>query len=176
MPVYSKIEGAVRDEHVGRSLMTLCILGSTCSSHRAEVVYFFAVYGCDGAPRAHGTTKRGRSHTFFGFLDDCEDVLAHMRAAKVFASPSTREGFGITLVEAMAADCTVVAVAHPDSAASEVVGEAGFLTEPSVEGITDVLERALAGKRPPTNQVERAATYDWDGITTTTEQYLQKLS
>ncbi|CDK39343.1 glycosyltransferase [Halorubrum sp. AJ67] len=30
---------------------------------------------------------------FLGFLDDYEDVCGHMRAADVFASPSTREGF-----------------------------------------------------------------------------------
>lgn len=33
-----------------------------------------------------------------GFLDDYADVLGHMRAADVFASPSTREGFGITFL------------------------------------------------------------------------------
>jgi len=36
---------------------------------------------------------------FLGFLDDYEDVLGHMRAADVFASPSTREGFGLTFAE-----------------------------------------------------------------------------
>jgi glycosyltransferase involved in cell wall biosynthesis len=113
--------------------------------------------------------------TFLGFLDEDEDVLARMRAAAVFASPSTRKGFGITLVEAMAADCTVVAVAHPDSAASEVVGDAGFLAAPTVEGVAEALERALVGERPPTDPVERAADYDWDAIAAATERHLRSL-
>jgi glycosyltransferase involved in cell wall biosynthesis len=61
---------------------------------------------------------------FLGFLNDYEDVLGHMRAADIFASPSIREGFGVTFVEAMAADCTVIAADHPDSAADEVIDDA----------------------------------------------------
>jgi glycosyltransferase involved in cell wall biosynthesis len=113
--------------------------------------------------------------TFVGFLDDYEDVLARMRAADVFASPSTREGFGITLVEAMAADCTVVAAAHPDSAASEVVDEAGFLVEPTVEAVAGALERARAGERAPSDPAVRAAKYDWDAIAAATERHLRSL-
>lgn len=101
---------------------------------------------------------------FLGFLDEYEDVLGHMRAARVFASPSTREGFGITFAEAMAADCTVIAAKHPDSAASEVIQDAGFVVEPRHDDVVDALDRALSGERPPQNPVERAAAYDWDVV------------
>jgi len=57
--------------------------------------------------------ENGNAVEFLGFLDDYEDVLGHMRAADVFASPSTREGFGLTFAEAMAADCSVIAADHP---------------------------------------------------------------
>jgi glycosyltransferase involved in cell wall biosynthesis len=87
-----------------------------------------------------------------------------MRAADVFASPSTREGFGITFVEAMAADCTVIAADHPDSAADEVIDDAGFLVDPTVESLTGKLNAALSGERQPTNPVERAQRYDWDAV------------
>jgi len=36
-----------------------------------------------------------------GFLENYESVLAHMRAADVFAPPSTNDGLGITYVGAM---------------------------------------------------------------------------
>lgn len=39
-------------------------------------------------------------------------VLGHMRAAYVFASPSTREGFGITNVEAIVDSVTVMSSKH----------------------------------------------------------------
>ncbi|MEZ3163842.1 glycosyltransferase family 4 protein [Halorubrum miltondacostae] len=101
---------------------------------------------------------------FLGFLDDYEDVLGHMRAADVFASPSTREGFGITFLEAMAADCTVIAADHPESAASEVIADAGFCVEPTVDALTERLDAALGGARPPTSPTDHAQKYDWDAI------------
>jgi glycosyltransferase involved in cell wall biosynthesis len=112
--------------------------------------------------------------TFLGFLDDHEDVLARMRAARVFASPSTREGFGITFAEAMAADCTVIAAAHPESAAGEVVGDGGFVVEPSIEGVSEALERALEGERPPGDPTAVARRYDWDRVTERAERVYQK--
>ncbi|EMA58390.1 glycosyltransferase [Halorubrum lipolyticum DSM 21995] len=101
---------------------------------------------------------------FLGFLDDYEDVLGHMRAADVFASPSTREGFGITFLEAMAADCTVIAADHPESAADEVIADAGFLVEPTVDALAERLDAALGGARPPASPADHAEQYDWDAI------------
>ncbi|AEM57279.1 glycosyltransferase [Haloarcula hispanica] len=67
----------------------------------------------------------GPSHAdrmdIIGFLEEYENVPGHMRAAQVLVLPSMREGFGITFVEAMAADCTVVAATHPESAIEEVI-------------------------------------------------------
>ena len=87
-----------------------------------------------------------------------------MRAAEIFCSPSTREGFGLTFAEAMAADCTVIAVNHPDSAADEVIADAGFLVDPNVDALTDMLDRALDGVRPEILPRERAQQYDWDAV------------
>ena len=113
--------------------------------------------------------------TFLGFLDEYEDVLGQMRAARVFASPSTREGFGISCAEAMAADCTVVAADHPDSAASEVVGDAGFLVDPTVEAFARTLDGALSGERPPTPPTARAERYDWDAVTARAEDRYRRV-
>ena len=96
-----------------------------------------------------------------------------MHAADVFASPSTREGFGITFAEAMAADCTVLAADHPESAAGEVIDGAGFVVPPTDEAVREALDVAVAGKRPTKNPKERAQTYDWDNVTTQAEQIYQ---
>jgi glycosyltransferase involved in cell wall biosynthesis len=111
---------------------------------------------------------------FLGFLDDYEDVLGHMRVADVFASPSTREGFGLTFAEAMAADCTVIAADHPDSAADEVIADAGFLVEPTVDALMERLDAALSGARPPTSPVAHARQYDWDAIAEQAETAYQR--
>ena len=111
---------------------------------------------------------------FLGFLDAYEDVLGHMRAADVFASPSTREGFGITFAEAMAGGCTVVGVTHPHSAADEVVGEAGFLVEPTVSAVAAGLDRALGGERPAASPTDRADRYDWSSVATQAERTYER--
>ena len=113
---------------------------------------------------------------FLGFLDDYEDVLGHMRAAEVFASPSTREGFGLTFAEAMAADCTVVAADHPESAADEVIGDAGILAAPRAETVADALDRTLEGEQPPVDPVERAQQFDWQVVTSQAEAIYRKVA
>jgi glycosyltransferase involved in cell wall biosynthesis len=111
---------------------------------------------------------------FLGFLNDYEDVLGHMRAADVFCSPSTREGFGLTYAEAMAADCSVIAADHPESAADEVIGDAGFLTSPTVDDLAAVLDRTLSGERPHSDPVTRANQFDWDTVASQAEEWYQR--
>jgi len=97
-----------------------------------------------------------------------------MCVTRVFASPSTREGFGITLAEAMAADCTVITARHPESAASEVLGKAGLLVQPKQAAVSETLERALAGKQPQAAPQERAAVYDWKSVASLAESVYAK--
>ncbi|WP_433630310.1 glycosyltransferase family 4 protein [Halomicrococcus sp. NG-SE-24] len=114
--------------------------------------------------------------TFLGFLEEYNDVLAHMQAADIFASPSVREGFGITFLEAMMADCTVITVDHPNSAGSEVVKNAGFVTAPTVNAIANAIDRAIKGEEPPTDPISRAKKFDWDRIAIETEEYFQTIA
>ena len=102
--------------------------------------------------------------TFLGFVEEDEDVHAHMRAARVFVLPSIREGFGITLVEAMAAGCAAVTVSHPNSATSEIVGEHGFVAEASVPSLAEAMIRAIDGETLGSGPIERALEFDWDRI------------
>ncbi|MDL0131626.1 glycosyltransferase family 4 protein [Halobacterium salinarum] len=112
---------------------------------------------------------------FLGFLDEYTEVIAHMRSADIFASPSIREGFGITLLEAMAADCTVITVDHENSAGSEVIGDAGFAVEPETASVAAILQEALNGKRPAVSPTDRAANYDWERITDRTESFYRDI-
>lgn len=125
--------------------------------------------------RAHAATiDHADRVTFLGFLESYEEVLGHMRAARVFASPSTREGFGITYAEAMAADCTVIAANHPNSAADEVLGRAGFFADPCADDAARTLARALDGDRPAESPTERAKRYDWDTVTEQAERVYER--
>ena len=64
----------------------------------------------------------------------------------------------------MAADCTVIATDHPEPATGEVIADAGFLVESTVDALTERLDTALSGARPPTSPVSHARQYDWDAI------------
>jgi glycosyltransferase involved in cell wall biosynthesis len=101
---------------------------------------------------------------FLGPLSDAE--LRNLYAtASIVVSASEYEGFGLTLLEAMANGCAVLAVAT--SSIPEVVGDAGVLVEASDAAR---LGDALAGLVPNFGQrmrlraaaIERAAQFTWD--------------
>lgn len=58
--------------------------------------------------------------TFVGQVTDHEGVVSHIKSAKVLVLPSTREGFGLVLVEAMA--CGTLVAAYDIPAVRETVG------------------------------------------------------
>ncbi len=63
-----------------------------------------------------------------GFQDDHDEVIAQMKSAKVFVNPSTREGFGITALEALACGIPVVTVNHPANAIRDLITEKNGFT------------------------------------------------
>jgi len=71
-----------------------------------------------------------------------EDLAAFYSAAAVLVSPSLYEGFGLTLLEAMACGCPVIALRR--SAVPEVVGDAGLVLEDAREDlVAEALRRVL---------------------------------
>jgi len=92
------------------------------------------------------------------------DLPGLLGAAEVFASPSSYEGFGLSVAEAMAVGLPVVA--GDTSSVPEVVGEAGVLVPPRDAGaLRAALERLLGD---PTERARlgaaarrRAARFTW---------------
>lgn len=101
---------------------------------------------------------------FHDFYANHEDVFALMKAAKVFASPSEREGFGIVVVEANACGKPVVANLAPANASKDLIqhGVNGFLFEQTVDAlavaITNGLDQAL---QLGAKCLSSARKYDW---------------
>ncbi len=111
------------------------------------------------------------------FLESHDTVISLMKSSRVCAIPSTREGFGIAALEALACGIPVVTVNHPDNAITELItGQTGFLTSLAVEDLAAALQRALAGSPGMKAGCMAAAEgCDWDRIVTDLEQYYQSL-
>jgi glycosyltransferase involved in cell wall biosynthesis len=111
------------------------------------------------------------------FLDSHDEVISLMKSSHVCVIPSTREGFGIAALEALACGLPVVTVDHPDNAIGELITEkTGFLSSLSVEDLASTIRVAL--RRYPamkTACMVSAETYDWDRIVDQAESFYQSL-
>jgi glycosyltransferase involved in cell wall biosynthesis len=100
------------------------------------------------------------------------EVYALMKAAKVFVFPSEREGFGISVLEALACGLTVVTTSDPDNLARHLAERSahGVICEPSAKAIAEATRRLLAdpGRRPGEELPGTdpwLADYDWGTMT-----------
>ena len=114
-----------------------------------------------------------------GFVPD-EDLPAFYGAAEAFVFPSSHEGFGLPVLEAMAAGTPVVS--SNVTAMPEVMGGAGLLLDAiNPEAVADALER-LAGDTALRDDLrarglERAQVFTWDATAATCERlYAERLS
>jgi glycosyltransferase involved in cell wall biosynthesis len=104
---------------------------------------------------------------FEGFLSTADAVYGLMRASKVLALPSKREGFGMVVLEANAAGLGVVVADYPDNLATHLISPAsGVITKPDAQafadGLSEVLERDDVERRTGARQF--AATYGWEVV------------
>ena len=111
------------------------------------------------------------------FLESHDEVIGLMKASHVCAIPSTREGFGIAALEALACGLPVVTADHPDNAICELISdETGFLSSLSPDDLTDALRAALCGYPEMSLAcMASAVTFDWDRIVDLLERYYQSL-
>jgi glycosyltransferase involved in cell wall biosynthesis len=112
-----------------------------------------------------------------GFLDDHDEIIAQMKAAKVCVLPSTREGFGITALEALACGLPVVTADHPANAIRDLITEKnGFICSLSPKDLADTILRALRHHTGMKNAcIASAALYDWERIASDVETYYQSV-
>ena len=110
-----------------------------------------------------------RNVNFTGRLDGGE-LTGRLKAARVLAMPSVREGYGLTVVEAMAAGAVPVVVRAPMSAAADLVtdGVDGLVCDPGSVALAESIFRLFhdedARLRMARAAKASAQTSDWASI------------
>ncbi len=106
-----------------------------------------------------------------------KDVYSLVKAAKVFAFPSSREGFGIAVLEALACGVPVVTTSAPDNLARHLVSgtSGGVICAPSAVEMAAAIAKVLSEQRPAsadTLPYGWLSEYSWDKMVDRVSQAL----
>jgi alpha-1,3-rhamnosyl/mannosyltransferase len=112
-----------------------------------------------------------------GYLETRE-IRALMAASAALVLPSLEEGFGLPVVEAMAAGLPVVC--SRGSALEEVAGEAATLVNPlDTRSIADGMEKLLDDPARAARQramgLDRSRQFDWDIAAARTLEFYRRV-
>jgi glycosyltransferase involved in cell wall biosynthesis len=92
-----------------------------------------------------------------------DDKVALMQGAAVYVTPSLYEGFGLSVLEAMA--CGIPVIAANRTSFPEIVADNGLLVEPRVEPVAAALQSILTddalAHRLGSAGLERSRAFDW---------------
>ena len=110
---------------------------------------------------------------FKDFLEDYDDLIGYMKSSKVLVLPSTREGFGMVVIEANACGIPVVTVDHHMNAAVDLVidGVNGFKTKLETEDMSDKIIKSIESQNEFKDKcIEMSRNYDWEIIVESLEK------
>lgn len=110
-----------------------------------------------------------------GFQDCHDDIFTYMKSSRICALPSTREGFGIAALEALACGLPVVTVDHPSNAIRDLItGRNGFLCQLSADELATTIGLGLEHHTEMRDAcMVSAEPFDWDQIARDIEFYYQ---
>lgn len=146
-----------------------------CIRSKFDLQYMIAGSGKQETMLKNHALKLGVSGSV-QFLGEVSDVSSLMKQADVFFMPSSREGFGMAAVEAMASGLPIVASGLPGI--GDVVGRdqhCGILVDPASpsemsEALHCLLENDMLSWRMGSSAVKRAGTFS---IEITADKYLE---
>jgi L-malate glycosyltransferase len=110
-----------------------------------------------------------------------EAVLDRLRGARLLVLPSTREGFGVAVLEANACGVPALVVQHPDNAALELVRDdvTGIICDLAADPMAAQIRAYLADPSLQARMSKaaraNAATYSWDAYVNKMEAALKSL-
>jgi glycosyltransferase involved in cell wall biosynthesis len=104
---------------------------------------------------------------FMDFLEDHDLLISYIKSSKVFVLPSTREGFGIVVLEANACGKPVVVIDNKMNAARHLVehGVNGFISNMDEEDMkTQIIEGLEGFENMYMDCINMANKFDWNNI------------
>lgn len=111
--------------------------------------------------------------TFHEELSSHKEVLGWMKSSKVFVLPSTREGFGIVVLEANACGLPVITIDHKDNAARLIAQYVVPLKETVLaDKITTVLKSGH--EEVKASMEDNSNKYSWQNVVDTYISFLKK--
>lgn len=110
--------------------------------------------------------------SFFGFLQDSGELYGLMKSSKLLVLPSTREGFGIIVIEANACGLPVLTTNHAQNAAKDLIveGENGGLFMLNKDEMANAIEQTLNTRKSAEFYAKNAEKWGWNDITQVIKQ------
>jgi len=103
---------------------------------------------------------------FIESIEDHNQLYALMKSSRIFAFPSTREGFGIVALEANGCGLPVITTDYHQNAARYLIKEGlnGKTISLSKENLANTIDAYMAMKPDPTSYTSFLQQYDWDNL------------
>ncbi len=113
------------------------------------------------------TSQLGLNETvsFLGFIEKHRDMYGIMKSSKVFVLPSTREGFGMVIIEANACGLPVLTTNDAHNAAKDLIlNENGMVFILDEHSLADIIEKTLKTRKEAYFYQKHSEKYSWDII------------
>lgn len=111
-----------------------------------------------------GTHNLEKNIHFYPFQKDITPTYEMMKSSKVFVLPSTREGFGLVVLEANACGLPVITIDHPDNAAKDLIGKENGRTIPLSAKQIAISIQSLLEKKVEYTKIEILKELNWSII------------
>lgn len=150
----------VKDKNVDKLLMAIDIL----AKQNPEIQCMIIGKGPEEARLRRMVARRHLEDNvvFLKPFPNAADVYAYMKAAKVFCSPSVREGFGIVSLEALGCGTPVITIDSPGNAARHLVqdGRNGSIVALSPAALAEAIHYWISVTQMP-DIAAQVADADW---------------
>ncbi|UOY10334.1 glycosyltransferase family 4 protein [Methanonatronarchaeum sp. AMET6-2] len=125
-------------------------------------------------------TQKTNKNTKMHGNTEYKTLIGYMKSSKTLALPSSREGFGITALEAMATGTPVITVNEKNNAAKHLVTQkTGITTDLNPNKIKKAIQKIIENpekqRQMSLNAKKQAEKYDWNKIAKKTDKLYKKI-